>query len=225
MAAFVSVLKGLAYAAITFLCLIVGITVMEVRQQVKALSATANAAIAVEQVQANKAIVSISERANLTLKNLDYLILNAGVTANVARQASVKELAVLDQLNREVTETVANTNKTLTTTNDAVAKLSKDSGLLLTTTNDTVKLMQPTFKASTEALQSFNVLISNPDIPATIDNAKKTTAALTDTVTNADAMVVDAKDVWHKFLHPTWPHRIWSAIVGDGLPLATAVVK
>lgn len=225
MATLVNICKVMALVAICFMCTAIGVFVLQVR------SASLNL-IAEEKVVFNAQVKAWSNRADLTWKNVDYLILKLGLTADNANKASKKELDTLDNLNAQLTSTVANTNKTLTTTNDAIAHISTDSSKLMNSGNDTVlelkarlQDLQKTTQASTDAITSLNTLISNPDIPATINNAKTTTNKLSETVGNFDDMVIDTKGVWHKFLHPTWPRQVWGFVTGKGIAIAPYVVK
>lgn len=215
----------MALVAVTFMCGAIGVTVLQVR------SASLNT-IAEEKTVFNKQLLDWSKRADLTWKNVDYLILKLGLTASNANKASEKELATLDNLNSQLNSTVDNTNKTLTTTNDAIAHMDANSSILMHSGNDAVlelkarlQDLQKTTQASTEAINSLNTLIANPDIPATINNAKSATSKLSDTVGNFDDMVIDTKGVWHKFLHPTWPRQVWGFVTGTGVKVAPFVVK
>lgn len=203
MAAFVNFLRGLAYAAITFLCIIVGITVLQVRSELKQLSANVNSTIVDLDKHGNVAIDKLYAHAKLEQKNFDYLILNLGLTANVAKQASQKELLVLDQLNTAIQKTVDNTNKTLISTNATVNK----AGALIVTLNQTAKDVQPTLAASTAAIEAVNKVVSDPAIPATIKHV--------DDMTGSGAKVMqDAADETHRLVHPDKKKGFWATIDG-----------
>lgn len=213
MAAFVNFLRGLAYAAITFLCIIVGITVLQVRAKFLALETTANTALVDLHQHGNVAIDKLYAHAKLEQKNFDYLILNLGLTANVARQASLKELAVLDTVNASLQKTVDNTNKTLVSTNAAVTK----AGALIVTLNQTAKDVQPALAASTAAMDSLNKVVSNPAIPASI--------AHVDSMTGSGAKVMqDVADKTHKIVHPDKKTGFWATMDGAVLWVHSHIV-
>lgn len=88
---------------------------------------------------------------------------------------------------------------------------------LLTTANTTVQGLQPVL-AETEiavaqlqtTLGSVNTLVTDPDIPKTLAAVQKTSEQTAATMGNINKTSSDVKDAVHSYLHPSWPHRIFS---------------
>lgn len=184
-----------ALIAVSFMCFAIGITALQTKAKITSVADNANRQINNASFSYNAKLQALSDRADLTWKNVDYLILNAGLTANVARQASIKELATLDTLNNGINAGVAGLNDTLATTNTTIGKFGRDSNTTLIMTNQAIAKLPSLIDTSTLTLQSINKQVSNPAIPITIDNVAKIT-------TSGASISSDLADETHKLVHP-----------------------
>ncbi len=184
-----------ALASFAFMCIVVGTTVLKTKAEIVSVADNTNKQINNASFSYNAKLQALSDRADLTWKNLDYLILNAGLTANVAKRASIKELDTLDTLNNGINASVAGLNETLATTNSTIGKFGRDSSATLAATNTAITKLPPMIEASTATLNSLNKTISNPAIPTTIDNFAKMS-------TSGASVASDVADETHKLVHP-----------------------
>lgn len=187
--------KAIVYLSAAAMCITVGIAALKVRAETIKLANNLDRQITFLSSSYNSKLQTLSDRADLTWKNIDYLILNAGLTANVARQASIKELATLDTLNNGINASVAGLNETMATTNTAVAKFSKDSSTTLATTNTAIDRLPAMIDASSITLHSINDVVSDPAIKTTLDNI----ASISD---STKIIAKNAADETTKLVHP-----------------------
>ncbi len=195
MKTFLDLCKVLALASFTFMCLVVGTTVLKTKAEITSVADNANRQIDNASFTYNAKLQALSDRADLTWKNLDYLILNAGLTANVAKRASIKELDTLDTLNNGINASVAGFNETLATTNTTIAKFGRDSSATLAVTNTAIAKLPPMLDASTATLESINRQVDNPAIAISVDNV----ASMTD---SGKIIAKNAADETTKLVHP-----------------------
>lgn len=153
---------------------------------------------------------SVVKRVGLIEKQTEYLIQNAGLAANQARLASLKEAVMLDSVNSQVALTLGNLNQFIVSSRTGEVDL-------LETTRQTVQGVQPVLAQSQIAVEqlkttlySVNKLVSDPALPATLANVQATTAATTVAMSNVSSTTADIKQVVRNYLHPSWPHRIFS---------------
>ncbi len=195
MKTFLDLCKVLALASFTFMCLVVGTTVLKTKAEITSVAYNANRQIDNASFTYNAKLQALSDRADLTWKNLDYLILNAGLTANVAKRASIKELDTLDTLSNGINASVAGFNETLATTNTTIAKFGRDSSATLAVTNTAIAKLPPMLDASTATLESINRQVDNPAIAISVDNV----ASMTD---SGKIIAKNAADETTKLVHP-----------------------
>lgn len=136
------------------------------------------------------------KRANLTLKESDYLILKAGLTADSAKKASDKELLMLDDWNRQITSTLADVDGAVRGTNATMSSLALHSASTLDETRATIADIQPTLNAAQQTLNSANKLLADPNIAKTVANFQTTSS-------NAAVISTEARIVVEKYAHPS----------------------
>lgn len=136
------------------------------------------------------------KRANLTLKESDYLILKAGLTADSAKKASDKELVMLDEWNRQITSTLGDVDQSVRGANATMSSIALHSASTLDETGATIADLQPTLNAARQTLNAATETLSDPDIAKTIANFQITS-------NNAAIISTDARIVVEKYAHPT----------------------
>jgi hypothetical protein len=146
----------------------------------------------------------LTKRADLLIKQTSFLVLQAGLTADQLRKASIKESATLDVVNAHLEQTLANVNQ-------FVINADKSQVLLANTTNETIKQLNPVLKQTTEtiaeaqkAIGDIDALILNPSIPKTLLATQKAAEATAGTMGHVEGTASDIQDAAHKYLHPTW---------------------
>ena len=209
MNAALQIAKMFAIAALTFLLLALGIAAVHVDRETGNSAAKINALI----VDTDNTV----KRANLTLKESDYLILKAGLTADSAKLASDKELVMLDQWNRQITRTMGDVDGTVRTAGASMSSLTLHSDQTIDQVRTTIAGVQPTLAAATTALQAANGVLSNPDIQVLLANSAGAAKNINGSTANLDATTAEVRQAVHSYLHPTWPKRIWDGVTGVGI--------
>jgi hypothetical protein len=152
------------------------------------------------------------DRLNLTLKESDYLILKAGLTADTAKKASDKELLMLDAWNGEITRTMHDVDATALASSTGLAAVSAQTVMSLRQVQITVGDIQPVLHEATadllaahHTIDDANSLLADPDLRLTLANTQAATG-------NVQAMTADTRQALHHYLHPSWPEKIWHGI-------------
>lgn len=147
---------------------------------------------------------STVKRVDLLTKQTSYLILQLGVTSDQVRKQSLKESKSLDVITSQIQSTLGHLDGLVVTSTKNEAELTQ-------TANQTLQSLQPTIVQSqialaglTTSLDSLNIVISNPDIPATLKAAKGATEATQTTMTNVAETSSDVHEAVHHYLHPGW---------------------
>lgn len=179
--------KILVAVSFAFLSIALGIAVLRLAPQMRQSFVKLNALLDSSQ--------KTVDRANLTLKETDYLILKAGLTADTAQKASAKELVMLDDWNAQITHTLGDLDQAVRTTNASVSALALHSASTLDQTTKTLSSIPPTLNAAQETLNSANRLLSDPAIHKTLLNFETTSQ-------NAAIISTTAKDTVEHYAHP-----------------------
>jgi ABC-type transporter Mla subunit MlaD len=147
---------------------------------------------------------ALTKRADLLVKQTSFLVLQAGLTADQLRKASIKESATLDTVNAHLEQTLANVNQ-------FVINADKSQVILANTTNETIKQLQPVIKQSKDtiaeaqkALGDIDTLILNPSIPKTLLAVQESSEATARTMANVDGVSTEVRQAVHSYLHPSW---------------------
>ncbi len=130
------------------------------------------------------AVEETIKNTNLAVKESQFLILQAGLTARTVRNAANKEYTFLDGLDRRVNNTFDNVDATLV----AIQPGFKQVG-------PSLDRLQELLKQSTVTAASANKLVSDPNIPIIIGNVASGTKS-------AAGIVQDGKDEADKLVHP-----------------------
>ncbi len=104
-------------------------------------------------------------------------------------------------------------NAILDSTNSLVNATSNSIGVIAIHTDTVLHSVHSTLDETTSTLHSANALIGDKSIPKTLDNMQQTTASTA-------AMAKDTQTAWHKFLHPSWPQKIWNGVTGATISIA-----
>lgn len=184
---------ALALGALAYLCLTLA---SAVRLQQKHLAA----------IEMN--IADTLHKADLELSELHRLTLEAGLTAMEARKASIKELAFLDQLNAQVSETSLQAQRTLLAVQRSADQATRSEAQLTASATASIDALQPTLAASAQELEDLqqvtrhlDTIVVDPAIPATLASVSQTSAHVAETT-------ADVQQAVHSYLHPTVVQRI-----------------
>lgn len=95
--------------------------------------------------------------------------------------------------------------------------LLQRGSIAVDTANATLAGLQPVesqLKVEAQSLntatQNLSVLLANPQIPAAIAHANSSLAHI-------DATVADTQEAVHRWLHPSWPRKVWNGIQAFGV--------
>lgn len=153
---------------------------------------------------------SAVKRAELLEKQTEYVVLKIGITADQLNKQSIKESKALDLVTQQIQLTLGHVDSFVTTS-------TANESTLLATTQQTAQNIQPILIESKavavelhSTLQSVNKLVSDPALPIVLKNVQDTTKATSVAMKNVDDTSADVKQVVHNYLHPTWPHKIFS---------------
>jgi hypothetical protein len=181
-----------ALTAATFLCTTGGLVLLKARKVVVSLDAT------VQQLQAD------AKHVDRTLKNADYLILSAGLTAHEAQKASTKEYAILDGLNTRLQSTLLHVD-------DLVVTTGTQETALLSAGTDAVKQTAPVLAEATATLsqlrqteKDLDAVVTDPAIQKTLDNVQMATLSTSASMSHVDGTTADIQTAVHKYLNPGW---------------------
>jgi pyruvate kinase len=186
------IFKVLALAAVTFMCSAFGylaVSSLHTLQHVNAVLEDVDHTV---------------KRTDLLVKQSSYLVLNAGLTANQLRKASITQTAMLETMNAHI-------DKTLVDIDHLVITTGQNEAALVNTSNETVKQVQPVLHESqkavaalTKAIGDVDKVAADPNIPKTIQNVQDATKATASAMSNVSTTTHEFGDAVHQWLHPKW---------------------
>lgn len=197
--------KLLALLSAAFLCITLGIGALRVEHLIPKLSAAADG---VNTLTAS--LNDTDKRLDLSIKEADYTLLKIGLTADSAKKASDKELAMLDVWDTEISRTIRDADTAVLSTSSGVNSISAQAVETMQNVDKSVNAFVPPLQQITTTVASANALIGNPDLGKSLSNTQHATASLS-------AIADDARQAVHSYLHPTWPHRVWNFVTGIGI--------
>jgi ABC-type transporter Mla subunit MlaD len=208
------------FAAISFFFSAAGIAIIFCIKAAHTETAKVNAVLD----NANATLTELNRPKFGVIAQVYAVTLNARLALDNANKAAIDERLFLekqqplemDKLNAILDQT----NRVLVSVNTTVSGIGVHTDTTLDSLNQTIVQTRPVFVQFATTLQSTNKVISDPNIPATINNLKQTTASLNQTVQDSDAIVKDTQQWWHSFLHPSWGKRIWNAVTNTGETVA-----
>lgn len=195
------ILKAVVYVAVIFLCVSLGLTFLQFRENLKATAPVIAQAQVIES-HLDKAITDTSSMVNANLIHADLIM---GRLERVSRDqetywkmASGKTSQALDNANRVLTNLA-------TTTQD----LDKNLNQVSQSATETLNQVQPTLQATTQAINSVNNLVSDPSVKDTLKNVDQGTTQAVGILKNTNDTTADIKQKVHDTLHPKWPQRVY----------------
>lgn len=167
------------------------------------------------------------DKVNLDLDEAHRVLLEAGLTAREARQASAKEVAYLDQWNSGIGQTLKNANALLVSSRNTVDETGKAEAELVRATKETMAAtqtaiagLQPLENQTTTEIASLNkatldldALVTNPAIPETMVALKETAVHGAETSKHIDGTTADVQTWVHEQTHPPVLMRVWAALL------------
>lgn len=144
-----------------------------------------------------------------TLAGISLATHEALVTTGQVEIVARHEKARIDVLDEQEAQIYMDTHGSLT-------QLRED----LVSARATIAGLQPVeAQLSDEVVQlraatvSLNAAVSDPRVGSAVGHADSALGHL-------DGITADTQAYWHKFLHPSWPHRVWHTVSGIGLQTA-----
>jgi len=191
-----------AQLAIAFLCVSVGLTVLQLRPW---LIATA---------EKSTATVDLAGRA---MTNLDSASLALKTAAN--DESRYLELT-LPQFTTRIEGTLDDANAILSSLRGTAGKLdtlADSANQVLTSTRTQVDALAPVIDQTRQSVQGLQPLeadldavIKDPDIPKTIYNVQQATKRVSGTT-------ADVQQAVHAYLHPTWAQKVKNFLLNTGV--------
>jgi hypothetical protein len=203
MDAALKIVKMIALLSVAFACGAIGYEVVQVRPVVSQLQVTLQKA-GVEL----DALDSTTKKIDLTIKELQYPILQAGVT-------SKKEADMLDVWNAEISHTLSDLDATIVTVNGSTAAVSSEAVIALRQVNATVANVNPALNETASTLRASQVTLLDADKLLSDGNIATTLANTASATQHLSATSEDVQQAVHSYLHPGWKTRVfnWSMTV------------
>lgn len=210
---FTNVFKCLMFAAIAFFFTIGGYAIYVGINAAKVTQTKINTALD----SVNVAVVELNKSKTGVIAQLYGTIHDARLTLDNTNKAAIDERLFLEKqqpLEMEKLNAILDqTNSVLTTANSSINLLSINSNAVLHSVDKDIATANGTLAEATVTIHSANALVSDQNIPKTLDNIQQTTASTA-------AMVKDTQTAWHKFLHPSWMQKLYSGVTGAGVSIA-----
>jgi hypothetical protein len=208
------VVKILALLSVAFVCCAVGYEALQARVLVTQLGSTLQkAGVELDALHATTTKIDATiGRVDLTIKELQYPILQAGLT-------SKKEADMLDGWNAAISHTLNDVDAVVRTVNSSTAAISSDTTAAVRQIDATVANVNPALNQAAETLRQSQLvlmdaqkLLSDPSVTETLANTRDATKHLSDTAGDVQGAV-------HDYLHPGWKTRVfnWSMSVVHAL--------
>lgn len=201
-----NVAKCLMFMAIAFFFSVAGYSLLTGVQAIKATQTKINEVLD----NSNTALLEINKPKTGVIAQTYEVLHDARLTLDNANKAAIDERLFLE---KQQPLEIEKLNAILTTTNYSINKLSSNTSTVLHTVNDDALTLNETMNKATITLQSANELINNKNIPITLANIQATTASTA-------AITQDTQQAWHKYLHPSWPQKLWNGVTGAGISIA-----
>lgn len=166
---------------------------------------------------ANVALVEINKPKTGVIAQTYDVVRDTRLTLDNANKAAIDERLFLEKTQPEemgkLNAILDSTNGLLHATSNSIGVISVHTDTVLHSVNQDAIALHSTLDEATGTLHSANALVADKSIPATLQNIQQTTESTA-------AMVKDTQTAWHKFLHPSWPQRIWNGVTGAGISIA-----
>lgn len=175
--------KVLVMFSVCFMCIAAGIFINHTNTTVTNLGSKVSTTI--------DDVDSTVKRTDLLARQASYLVLNAGLTADQLRKASIKETVMLDTTNATLLKTLTDVDDLVVTSRQTV----KDVQPVLEQTKTTIATLDST-------AANLNTLMSSPAIAKSLVNIEETTAATALASQHAEGILKDGKEEADKFVHP-----------------------
>lgn len=194
-----------AQLSIAFLCIVSGVTVLQLRPWL--ISAAMKSAATVDM-------------AGRAMTNLD----GASKSMKIAADNETKYLQqTIPQIASRINGTIDNANAVLSDLRGPIGRMDGLAGAanqVLISTKSRIDELQPVIDQSRQSIQGLqplesdlDVVIKNPEIPQTIHNVQEVTA-------NVDGTTKDVQGAVHSYLHPTWAQKLKSLLLNSGVEVA-----
>jgi len=187
----VSITRVLAHISIAFACVALGVELLHLQPVLMHL----DDALGKTSVEMDELHVA-TQRADLTIKEMQYPILQAGLT-------SKKEADMLDGWNAQITHTLSDVDAAVVTANKSTAAVSDETVAAVRQVNAAVANVNPALNGAANMLRTANAVLSDPAIVGTLRNTQDATA-------RADATVTDVQQAVHRYTHPGWKTRVFN---------------
>ena len=201
------IIKMIALLSVAFVCCSVGYEVLQARVLIAQGDVVLKkAGTTLDALQATTA------KLDLTIKELQYPILQAGVT-------SKKEADMLDGWNAEITRTLRDVDAAVVTLDASTASVSNETVQAMRQIGSTVENVNPALNQATLALEQSQVELQSANRILTDPNIARTLANTADATEHMSATTSDVQGAVHAYLHPSWKVRLfnWSMSVVHAL--------
>lgn len=121
-----------------------------------------------------------------TSSNLNAILIQAGLAADEARQASIEQHAYLAQMNKNLDQTFSEINLTIAQVRDTTQKVGGDVHETSQATVNALNGLPPLLNQADKTLQATEKVITDPHIPATLNQIDQTMTAVTGTMQNVE---------------------------------------
>jgi hypothetical protein len=164
-----------------------------------------------------------------TRKTLDDLLVRTTVLVVDADDAATKESKSIDNFNRQITTTLDSVNQSVVALTVNQNAITLHTVQTLDETKKSIIAIQPVLNSATVVLNSATATVSDLDkaLPPILGNVQDLTKQSielskqsTDTMQHLNGTTGEVQQAVHSYLHPTWPHRVWSILTGIGLDAA-----
>jgi ABC-type transporter Mla subunit MlaD len=210
----------LAKIAGAFTLIAMGLLFLQVRQEVRQTGIEARAMI----TETRALVADARSKVDDTSSNLNAILIQAGLAADQARQASVEQRDYLKQLNGNLDRTFSHVNELLAQAQDTTQTVGGDVHQISQATVTALNGLPPVLDQANKTLAASEKVISDPNIPATVAEVNKSMVAVTGTMQNVEKTTAHVEKKVDEMTRPvSWVKRVFTALFDIGYRAAIII--